>query len=416
MSPGGAKQGRGGAATDRKKLLFVLDDANYTSGAQNATAAVIRALLPTFEIDLFSLAAPGERAKTLFAGAGWLQVPTLADALCLTKPATEVLPGRQYSLSQKWLKMRQGLSILLGRQNAFTEKVFLSLLKTPFERYDTVVTVSEASQFRGVVAALDGPRKVQWIHTDYARWRDISRWTRGVTARDGTLYERFDRIVTLSRRCRDDFSALYPHLAEKTVAIRNLVDCAAIRQRAGEPLALTPPEAPLHIVSVGRAEGEKNFDWAIDFSKRLRAEGLRVHWTVVGGGRLLPQLRQRAEAEGVFGELWFAGPLENPLPLVKQADLFVLLSRYEGTPATIDEALCLGVPVLATAVGGVPEQVQDGKTGLLAPPEKEPLYAALRRLCGGEKETLAAFRAQLRGYRAPREESLARLHQLFEEG
>lgn len=53
--------------------------------------------------------------------------------------------------------------------------------------------------------------------------------------------------------------------------------------------------------------------------------------------------------------------MENPYPVMKAADCFALLSKYEGLPVTIDEAKLLHVPVIATRVGGIPEQIQSEK-------------------------------------------------------
>jgi glycosyltransferase involved in cell wall biosynthesis len=83
-------------------------------------------------------------------------------------------------------------------------------------------------------------------------------------------------------------------------------------------------------------------------------------------------------------------------------DLFVLNSTYEGLPHVVLEAMSLGLPVVATAVGGTPELVQDGKNGrLIAPQDDDALHMVLtellstplerQRLAVGAKQTLASF-------------------------
>jgi glycosyltransferase involved in cell wall biosynthesis len=79
--------------------------------------------------------------------------------------------------------------------------------------------------------------------------------------------------------------------------------------------------------------------------------------------------------------------------VLRAADSAVLSSRWENFPHVLVEALAVGTPVVATAVGGVPEIVQDGLNGLLVPPEQPPaLAAALRRLLGDDelRDRLAA--------------------------
>lgn len=58
-----------------------------------------------------------------------------------------------------------------------------------FEKYDTVCVISEASKLRKFVSELKKPKKVQWIHTDYAAWRNLNGWTRSITRRDKSLYK-----------------------------------------------------------------------------------------------------------------------------------------------------------------------------------------------------------------------------------
>ena len=113
----------------------------------------------------------------------------------------------------------------------------------------------------------------------------------------------------------------------------------------------------------------------------------------------------------------FSGRMENPYPVMKAADCFALLSKYEGLPVTIDEAKLLHVPVIATRVGGIPEQIQSEKAGILVDNDERDIYNGLKRMlahpeclnrctgaktCGGEgdrnaeilQSLMRVFRAQ----------------------
>ena len=109
-------------------------------------------------------------------------------------------------------------------------------------------------------------------------------------------------------------------------------------------------------------EKEKRYDLVLLAAQEMKLRGVEFHWYLVGDGPLLGEMQAMSRRLRVEREVTFTGRLENPCPLMKQCDAFVLLSDYEGTPVTIDEAKVLGVPVLARGVGGIRDQL-DGKYG-----------------------------------------------------
>jgi len=108
-----------------------------------------------------------------------------------------------------------------------------------------------------------------------------------------------------------------------------------------------------------------------------------VALAIAGDGPDREQLERRARELGLEGRARFLGsvPRESVLRLFRAADAAVLSSSWENLPHTVLEALAVGSPVIATAVGGVPEIVHDGENGLLvAPNDPEALAGAIRRL------------------------------------
>jgi glycosyltransferase involved in cell wall biosynthesis len=150
----------------------------------------------------------------------------------------------------------------------------------------------------------------------------------------------------------------------RAVVIRNAVDVGAV------PRATPDASAPC-MVSVGRLKGPKDFATLRRALEAIEQNGWRA--LVVGDGPLRPQL------EG--GPLELLGERDDVPELLAAADLFVLSSRSEGLPLSVIEAMAAGLPVVASAVGGIPELVVDGETGVLVPPgDARALASALRRL------------------------------------
>jgi glycosyltransferase involved in cell wall biosynthesis len=172
------------------------------------------------------------------------------------------------------------------------------------------------------------------------------------------------------------------------IALRDTPPEAETR-RLRERLGISPHEPVLGIVA--HVLPHKGYDDLIQALALLQEKLPRAKCLIVGRApraRYLRKLLQRAERLSVRDRLIVVGFQEDVVPFLHAMDVFVLPSRTEGLPITILEAMAAGKPVVATAVGGIPEVVRDGETGLLAPPsDPGRLAEAVLRLL--EAPTLA---------------------------
>ncbi|MCC6848923.1 MAG: glycosyltransferase [Deltaproteobacteria bacterium] len=130
---------------------------------------------------------------------------------------------------------------------------------------------------------------------------------------------------------------------------------------------------------VGALEERKGHDVLLDALARDPDPGHVV--LIAGDGTRAPALRARAAALGLADRVRFLGRVEDVAPLLAAADALVMPSRREGLGVAALEAMAAGLPVVASRVGGLPEAVVDGETGLLVPPgDAAALAAALARL------------------------------------
>jgi glycosyltransferase involved in cell wall biosynthesis len=126
------------------------------------------------------------------------------------------------------------------------------------------------------------------------------------------------------------------------------------------------PEAVL-FVCVARLAPQKNHVLLLQAFAQGPASNPRARLVLVGGGKLGPELEKEADALGLGDRVRFLGTRSDIPEILGAADVFVLSSDYEGSPLSIMEAMAAGKPVISTAVGGVPELVEDGRSGLLVP-------------------------------------------------
>lgn len=191
--------------------------------------------------------------------------------------------------------------------------------------------------------------------------------------------------VTISEYNRRLLAELYGDLAAKVSVIRCGIDPLVFRPRRERP----PRPAPL-FVCIASLQAYKGHAYLIEACAMLKAAGRRFSCSLVGEGELRPELQTQIARLGLEDEVRLLGSQTREVvsELLANADLVVLPSittasgKREGIPVALMEALASELPVVATAISGVPELVEHGRSGLLVP-ERDPaaLAAALMRIC-----------------------------------
>lgn len=187
---------------------------------------------------------------------------------------------------------------------------------------------------------------------------------------DRWLLRRFDRVFAVSGKLRDELVNSGVPAAKVELVHNGLV--LANYQRTGVRgglATLAGREVPGPVVaSIGRLSREKGHADLIEALAILAAQGQHVSTVFAGDGPERSTLENRVRELGLTDLVHFVGYVDQPQRVLEETDLMVLPSHTEGLPNAALEALAMGVPVLATAVGGTPEVVIDGETGRLVPP------------------------------------------------
>jgi glycosyltransferase involved in cell wall biosynthesis len=205
------------------------------------------------------------------------------------------------------------------------------------------------------------------------RRNPLSRWK----------YARPDRIIAVSERvkralCADGIAA------ERITVVKSGVD---LRSRAPRASAATLaslgllPGRPLVVMVSSLVPPHKDPQTFLAAVAAARAAGHEIQALLIGGGPLTGTALRARRSLGLDGIVQFAGFRRDAVELLAAADLAVLSSRDEGLGTTLLDAMAAGVPVVATAAGGVPELVRDGIDGLLvAVGDASALGAAIGRV------------------------------------
>lgn len=136
------------------------------------------------------------------------------------------------------------------------------------------------------------------------------------------------------------------------------------------------------ILHVGRFDVPKNHPGLLEAFRLLLETHPECRLRLVGDGELRPDMEKLAREKGIADFVEFCGMQSNVYPYLHDADIFTLPSIYEGNPMTIIEAMGTGLPIVASRVGGIPDMISDGESGLLVEPEPQSICAGLTRLVG----------------------------------
>lgn len=158
------------------------------------------------------------------------------------------------------------------------------------------------------------------------------------------------------------------------ITIPNGVDASAYPEKADRSDVRT-------VITVANLRPEKNHETLIAAAARLATSCPNLRYQIVGEGSRRPVLERLAAKHGVDHLVTFLGHREDVPALLAAADIFVLPSRSEAFPNSAIEAMAAGLPVVASAVGGLLDLIETGRTGILVPPsDPEPLARAIRFL------------------------------------
>lgn len=234
------------------------------------------------------------------------------------------------------------------------------------ERPDVVVTRGYNAEALGRIAAAltRVPRSVVWVHNA----TDITPRGRLRFVVDRLLEPLTSAYYGVAHAQRSYLVDHLGHPAEKVEIIHNGVDPAVFAPRAAAGVELPPGARTIGVVAVLREE--KDHRTLLRAVRMVVDEIPEAHLLVVGDGPLRGELEALARRLGIAGNVTFAGSRPDVAALLPALDVAVLSSTTECFPMAVLEAMASGVPVVGTAVGGVPEMIEDGATGYLVPPRQ----------------------------------------------
>ena len=246
--------------------------------------------------------------------------------------------------------------------------------------------------YPGVVSRLAArtPRRPALMYTEHSLsvQRRLSHGRIVAFAMNVATYGRNDHVVAVSEDTGRDVRRFTRRRVPLTI-VRNGIPLDEFRRDPARERAargdLGVPDDAVVVGHVAKMVSKKRQFDLLEAAQLVLRERPDVHFVMAGQGPLRARLEERATALGIAGNVHFAGFVDDIVATMAAFDIFVLTSMHEGLPTVTIESLALGVPVVATRVGGTPEVVDHGVSGILVPPRRPRQVAdAIRRLVDDE--------------------------------
>lgn len=370
-----------------KRILFVMNTLGR-AGAETALLELLRRLgEEEVYLSLFVLTGQGEMIKEVPEGVRLLnnrydECPVLTAEgkkhLMKTVAGSMFKRGTIFKLMPYMLRQ---LADMLRKKRILPDKLLWRVLSDGAERfeerYDLAVAYIEGGSTYYVMDHVDASAKAAFVHVDY----NEAGYTRGL---DKECYLGYDKIFAVSDEVKSAFLRAYPECDGRTEVFHNLINKDRIISMSKQQGGFTDSYDGYHILTVGRLTAQKDFAQSVYAMKLLKDKGVKAKWYILGEGEQRAWLESVIKKLGLERDFFLPGAVDNPYAYMKQADIYVHATRFEGKSIAIQEAQILGCPVLVSDCSGNREQVNHEEDGLLCDMNPEAIAEGIMELLEDE--------------------------------
>ena len=227
-----------------------------------------------------------------------------------------------------------------------------------------------------VLNNVNAKKKVGWIHTDIK-----------MACYDSQYYNReykdFDYIINVSKHCKKVYDELIPSQKNKSFVIYNFFPIEEIKNKSLEKQDIIKKNQKyINFITVARIDNiSKRIDRIIDVAKMLCERKLNnFRWYIIGDGPDFEKIKKIIQQYQLNNNIFLLGNKNNPYAYIRQSDLFILTSDFEGFPMVIGESLTIGTPVLVTNYDSAEEQIKNGYNGIIVKKDTNEIIKILQEI------------------------------------
>lgn len=359
---------------NKKRILFVIDSL-ACAGAEKSLVTLLSLLnYEKYEVDLQLFNYGGELEELVPEQVNMLPPlqymdhakKNLVNSLIST-PFKHSVARIQYSYK---LRVKKADNITKAR--LFWESAGKIIPENP-TLYDTAIAYAQGVPTFYVSEKIQALKKIAWVNVSYYL-KDVNK-----TFQE-KHYNNFNAIVAVSDTAKDIFQKNNLDIKGNLEVIYDINNPALINQMADSGKGYSDGFTGIKILTIGRLARQKGYDIALEACALLKEEGVNFRWYVLGKGPLEEEIKSKIIELNIEKEMVLLGVKSNPYPYIKEADIYVQTSRFEGFGIALAEARILNTPIVTTCFDAVESQMKHNKNGIIVDMEPEAVYEGIKKL------------------------------------
>lgn len=374
---------------NKTKVLFVIESL-AAAGAEKSLISLLNELdYDKVEVDLQLFKCNGHFQKYLPVEVNLL--PELTYFEDAKKNLVQVIQSKSVNTFKNFyrrllfsLKIRLIKSKHPAQAKYFWQLSGKSFINKQEKEYDVAIAYAQSVPTFYVADSVRAKKKIAWVNVCLELKPSHKPF-------QYEFYKKFDSIVCVSEAGKKAFTETFPDLANRVNIIRDINSEKLLNKLLAEPSAFDFDPTKVNILTIGRLAYGKGYDLAISAAKQLKNSGIDFKWYFMGQGSLKKELEAMVVDENVTDNIEFLGVYSNPYSVIKNIDIYVQPSRFEGFGLALLEARSMLKPCVVTNFDAAKVQIQSEQNGLIVDLDPLALANGIKRIITdvGLKETIA---------------------------
>ena len=367
----------------KKSILFSIDSLHCAGAEKSLTTLLSLIDYSKYDVDLMMFGHGGALEKLV------PKEVNILEPLKYTKFTEKSLKESIiYTLKKgtyKMLKSRLEFSLAIrNKQYTNAQKARILWQKTSNviehnpKKYDIAISYAQGLPTFYVADKINADKKFAWVNVSY-RLEDEDRKFQS------KYYDKYEKIIAVTHSAKDVFLETFPTYKDKVEIIYDINDFNLISKMANMENGYNDNFDGIRLLTIGRLANQKGYDMALEACKILKDKGIKFKWYALGKGPLKDDIEKYIKENELQDYFKLLGVKSNPYPYIKNADIYVQTSRFEGFGLAIAEARMLNIPVVTTEFDAVYNQIVQGKNGLVVDMDSESIANGILKLINDEE-------------------------------